>query len=99
MRIRNLLFQRAPLRYSCLLLLLLLLSLPRASTALDDPESVAAVCPGFIAHIVLYDYDGAHATTACVAPGGLSIQQNSVTLIAYDYLSDGVFHSGFEALP
>jgi hypothetical protein len=83
MRIRNLLLQRAPLRYSCLLLLL---SLPRPSTALDDPASVAAACPGLVAHIVLTDYDGVHVTTACVAPGGLAIHQNSLTLVAYERL-------------
>ena len=95
MRIRNLLLHRATLRLSSLIVLL---SLPFPSSALDDPASVEVACP-FIAHVVLHDYDGAHAVTACVAPGGLRIQQNSVTLITYDNLSDGVFHSGFEVLP
>lgn len=97
MRIHDVLLHRTSLRFS---FPLLLLSLPFPSAALDDPANVEAVpCPSLIAHIVLYDYDGAHAVTACVAPGGLSIHQNTVTLIAYDNLSDGVFHSGFEAMP
>jgi len=96
MRIRNLLLRRATLRLSSFLVLL---SLPFTSSALEDPDSVEVACPTFIAHIVLHDYDGAHAVTACVAPGGLQIQQNSVTLIVYDNLSDGLFHSGFEVLP
>lgn len=96
MRIQDFLLHRTTLRFSSLLLLL---SLPLPSAALDDPAIVEAVpCPSLIAHVVLYDYDGAHAMTACVAPGGLSIHQNTVTLIAYDNLSDGVFHSGFETL-
>ena len=56
MRIRNLLFHRATLRLSSLIVLL---SLPFPSSALDDPASVEVACP-FIAHIVLHDYDGAH---------------------------------------
>ncbi len=97
MAIGNLLLQRAPLRLSPVLLLLLL---PRTGAALDDdPANVTVACPGLTAHIVLTDYDGTHVVNACVAPGGLSISQNTVTLIAYDNLSDGLFHSGFEAPP
>jgi len=61
MRIRNLLLHRATLRLSSLLVLL---SLSFPSSALEDPDSVEVACPTFIAHIVLHDYDGAHAVTS-----------------------------------
>ena len=62
-------------------------------------ESGTVACPGLTANITLDDYEGQHVLMLCVAPQGLSISGGVVNLHVYDYLSDGIFHNGFQVAP
>lgn len=68
-------------------------------TIASESMMAASGCPGAQAHVVLRDYDGDVAVTACVAPNGLIISGGVVSLTVYDPTMNGLFRSGFEQTP